>query len=110
MSDRPKIFAGQNENLSVLSDSPAVFAKTATNYDVIAMLEQAILDVFISKKEKTLFKFMSHCTVKSENKQQKSESCLQFANSSANFSLGIFKSYSLTYLKLKFYSSNTKLK
>ena len=29
LSDRPKIFAGQNENLSVLSDSPTVFAKTA---------------------------------------------------------------------------------
>ena len=28
LSDRPKIFAGQNENLPVLSDSPAVFAKT----------------------------------------------------------------------------------
>ena len=27
LSDRPKIFAGQNENLSVLSNSPAVFAK-----------------------------------------------------------------------------------
>ena len=26
--DRQKIFAGQNENLPVLSDSPAVFAKT----------------------------------------------------------------------------------
>ena len=29
LSDRPKVFAGQNENLPVLSDSPAVFAKTA---------------------------------------------------------------------------------
>ena len=29
LSDRPKIFAGQNENLPVLSDSPVVFAKTA---------------------------------------------------------------------------------
>ena len=28
LSDRPKCFAGQNENLPVLSDSPAVFAKT----------------------------------------------------------------------------------
>ena len=29
LSDRQKIFAGQNENLPVLSDSPAVFTKTA---------------------------------------------------------------------------------
>ena len=29
LSERPKLFAGQNENLPVLSDSPAVFAKTA---------------------------------------------------------------------------------
>ena len=29
LSDRPKIFAGQNENLPVLSDSPAFYAKTA---------------------------------------------------------------------------------
>ena len=28
LSDRPKIFAGLNKNLPVLSDSPAVFAKT----------------------------------------------------------------------------------
>ena len=28
LSDRLKIFAGQNENFPVLSDSPAVFAKT----------------------------------------------------------------------------------
>ena len=28
LSDRPKFFAEQNENLLVLSDSPAVFAKT----------------------------------------------------------------------------------
>ena len=28
LSDRPKTFAGQNENLPVLSDSPADFAKT----------------------------------------------------------------------------------
>ena len=27
LSDRPKIFEGQNKNLPVLSDSPAVFAK-----------------------------------------------------------------------------------
>ena len=29
LSDRQKISAGQNENLPVLSDSPAVFTKTA---------------------------------------------------------------------------------
>ena len=29
LSDRPKSFAGQNENLPVLSDSLAVFSKTA---------------------------------------------------------------------------------
>ena len=28
LSDRPKIFARQNKNLPVLSDSPAVFVKT----------------------------------------------------------------------------------
>ena len=28
LSDRPKIFTGQNESLPVLSDSPAVFMKT----------------------------------------------------------------------------------
>ena len=31
-SDRPKIFAGRNENLPVLSDSPAVFTKAAHLY------------------------------------------------------------------------------
>ena len=30
LSHRPKIFAGQNENLPVLSESSAVFAKTVT--------------------------------------------------------------------------------
>ena len=32
LSDRLKIFAGQNENLPVLSDSPAVFVKTGSLY------------------------------------------------------------------------------
>ena len=35
LSDRPEILAGQNENLPVLSDSPAVFTKTGdTSNDI----------------------------------------------------------------------------
>ena len=34
LSDRLKIFAGQNENLPALSDSPAVFAKTGVRLEV----------------------------------------------------------------------------
>ena len=38
LSDRPKIFAGQNENLPVLSDRSAVFAKTVAIADSNSVL------------------------------------------------------------------------
>ena len=42
LSGRPKIFAGQNKNLPLLSDSPAVFAKT----EIRCLFNQNILIVF----------------------------------------------------------------
>ena len=37
LSDKLKFSAGQIENLPVLSDSPAVFAKTAWGYSLFAV-------------------------------------------------------------------------
>ena len=39
LSDKLKFSAGQNENLPVLSDSPAVFAKTGILYTVCTLFE-----------------------------------------------------------------------